>query len=44
MGMQKFISDLVKIDFILLFLYFSAKWGSEIIHQMIEKRRIQIIY
>lgn len=39
MGMQKFISDLVKIDFILLFLYFSAKWGSEIIHQMIEKEK-----
>ncbi|WP_265444245.1 methyl-accepting chemotaxis protein [Acetivibrio straminisolvens] len=37
MGTQKFISDLVKIDFVMLVLYFATKWGSEIIHHAVEK-------
>jgi len=37
MGIQKFISDLVKMDFIVLLLYFATRWGSEIIHHAIEK-------
>ncbi len=37
MGVPKFISDLVKINFVMLVLYFATRWGSEIIHHAVEK-------